>query len=92
MGFVRCQWVLREIAQVGRWRSVMLRLKLWLAAAGAFIVALFAAFYRGKAAGKSNAEAEELNEYIETRKRMDKVDGDTRHPDLREWLRERGER
>lgn len=70
---------------------MMFRLKLWLGAAGAFIVALFAAFYRGKANGKANAKAEELNEYIETRKRMDEVDSDTANSS-REWLRERGER
>jgi len=71
---------------------MMLRLKLWLAAGGAFIVALLSIWFGGKKAGQNAAKAEELNEYIETRKRMDKVDGDTRHPDLREWLRERGER
>lgn len=70
----------------------MIRLKLWLAATGAFIVALFAAYWNGKKAGQNAAKAEELNEYIETRRRMDAVDGNTRHPDLREWLRERGER
>ena len=70
----------------------MLRIKIWLAAAGAFIVALLSIWFGGKKAGKNAAKAEELNEYIETRRRMDAVDGDARHPDLREWLRERGER
>jgi hypothetical protein len=69
----------------------MLRIKIWLAAAGAFIVALFAAYWNGRRDGKANAEVRELNEYIETRKRMDKVDGDTADSS-REWLRERGER
>jgi hypothetical protein len=69
----------------------MLRLKLWLAAAGAFIVALLSIWFGGKKAGKNAAKAEELNEYIETRKRMDEVDSDTANSS-REWLRERGER
>lgn len=69
----------------------MLRLKLWLAAAGAFIVALLSIWFGGKKAGKNAAKAEELNEYIETRKRMDTVDHDTADSS-REWLRSRGER
>jgi len=69
----------------------MLRLKLWLAAAGAFIVALFAAYWNGRRDGKANAEGRELNEYIETRKRMDEVDSDAADSS-REWLRERGKR
>jgi hypothetical protein len=69
----------------------MLRLKLWLAAAGAFIVALLSIWFGGKKAGQNAAKAEELNEYIETRKRMDEVDSDTANSS-REWLRERGER
>ena len=70
---------------------MMLRLKLWLAAAGAFIVALFAAYWNGRRDGKANAEVRELNEYIETRKRMDQVDSDDADSS-REWLRSRGER
>lgn len=71
---------------------MMLRLKLWLAAAGAFIVALFAAYWNGRRDGKANAEVRELNEYIETRKRIDEVDlGDD--PDMaRRFLHERGKR
>ena len=70
---------------------MMLRLKLWFAAAGAFIVAVFAAYWNGRRDGKANAEVRELNEYIETRKRMDEVDSDTANSS-REWLHERGER
>lgn len=70
---------------------MMLRLQLWLAAAGAFIVAVFAAYWNGRRDGKANAEVRELNEYIETRKRMDEVDSDTANSS-REWLRQRGER
>ncbi len=65
------------------------RLKLWFAAAGAFIVALLSIWFGGKKAGKDAAKAEELNEYIETRKRMDAAD---HAGDAREWLRDRGQR
>lgn len=63
----------------------MLRIKLWLAAAGAFIAAVLLAFWRGKRDAKDEA-------YAETRKRMDEVDiGDD--PDAaRRWLHERGKR
>ena len=70
---------------------MMLRLKLWLVAAGAFIVALFAAYWNGRRDGKANAEVRELNEYTETRKRMDQVDSDDADSS-REWLRSRGKR
>ena len=71
---------------------MMLRLKLWFAAAGAFIVAVFAAYWNGRRDGKANAEVRELNEYIETRKRMDEVD-DSDDPDAaRRFLHERGKR
>ncbi len=66
----------------------MLRVKLWLAAAGAFVLALWSAWFRGK----QSAQAEELNEYVETRKRIDEVSGDHDPDDDRDWLRERGER
>ena len=69
----------------------MLRLKLWIAGFGAIIIALLSIWFGGRKAGRDAAKAEELNEYIETRKRMDKVDGDTADSS-REWLRERGER
>jgi hypothetical protein len=70
---------------------MMLRLKLWLASIGAFIVALFAAYWNGRRDVKANSEVKELNEYIETRKRIDEVDSDTANSS-REWLRSRGER
>jgi hypothetical protein len=42
--------------------------------------------------GKRQDRAEELNEYVETRKRMDEVDAGDDPAVLREWLRERGKR
>lgn len=63
------------------------KLKLWLAGIGAVAIALLAAWFSGKKAGRDAANAEELNEYVETRKRMDAADHDG---DAREWLRGRG--
>lgn len=62
-------------------------LKLWLAGIGAVAIALLSVWFGGKRAGQTDAKMEELNEYIETRKRMDAADHDG---DAREWLRGRG--
>ena len=65
------------------------RFKIWLYAAGAIVVALGAAYFRGKS---DEAEAEherELNEYVETRKRMDTVDSGSDGDASRAWLRAR---
>ena len=50
------------------------RIKLYLAAAGAFIVALFAAYLRGRSDKGEAVERERFEDYVETRKRMDDVD------------------
>ena len=52
------------------------RIKLYLAAAGAFVVALFAAYLRGRSDKGEAVERERLEDYVETRKRMDEVDTD----------------
>jgi hypothetical protein len=66
------------------------RIKLYLAAAGAFIVALFAAYLRGRSDKGEAVERERLEDYVETRKRMDEVDTGDDPAVLRDWLRERG--
>lgn len=66
------------------------RIKLYLAAAGAFIVALFAAYLRGRSDKGEAVERERLEDYVETRKRMDEVDTEDDPAVLRDWLRERG--
>lgn len=63
----------------------MLRIEIWLAAAGAFIAAVVLAFWRGKQGAKDDG-------YVETRKRMDKVDLADDPATNRDWLRERGKR
>ena len=63
-----------------------------MAGSGAVGIALLSIWFGGKKAGKNAAKAEELNEYIETRNRMDEADlGDD--PDMaRRFLHERGKR
>ena len=68
------------------------RIKLWLAAAGAFVLALGAAYWRGKSAAGAAAERERLEDYVDTRKRMDEVDAGDDPGVLRDWLRDRGQR
>lgn len=66
------------------------RIKLYLAAAGAFVVALFAAYLRGRSDKGEAVERERLEDYVETRKRMDEVDTGDDPAVLRDWLKERG--
>jgi dienelactone hydrolase len=68
---------------------ILTRIKLWLAAAGAFLVALGAAYWRGKSAGADAAERERLEGYVETRKRMDEVGRMSDADAARDWLRDR---
>jgi len=68
------------------------RIKLYLATAGAFIVALFAAYWRGRSVADAAAERERLKDYVDTRKRMDEVDAGDDPGVLRDWLRGRGQR
>lgn len=68
------------------------RIKLWLAAAGAFVLALGAAYWRGRSAADAAAERERLEDYVDTRKRMDEVDAGDDPGVLRDWLRDRGQR
>ena len=71
---------------------ILTRIKLWLAAAGAFLLALGAAYWRGRSAADAAAERERLEDYVDTRKRMDEVDAGDDPGVLRDWLRDRGQR
>lgn len=64
------------------------RIKIYLAAAGAFIVALFAAYLRGRSDKGEAVERERLEDYVDTRKRMDQVDIDDSNA-ARKWLADR---
>lgn len=66
------------------------RIKLWLFGAGAFLLALGAAYFRGRSAADAAAERERLNDYVETRKRIDESYISDDPNVLRDWLRERG--
>jgi hypothetical protein len=70
----------------------MLRIKIWLAAAAAVVLALLSTWLGGRRSAKTAAKAEELNEYVETRKRIDEIDGHRSVDDDRDWLRDRGKR
>lgn len=54
--------------------GLALRFKLWLYAAGAALVAIAGAYLRGRSDEAGAEHERELNEYVETRKRMDAAD------------------
>lgn len=68
---------------------MLVRIKLWLAAAGAFVIALGAAYWRGRSTEAAAAERERLKDYVETRKSMDEVGRMSDADAAREWLRDR---
>lgn len=68
---------------------MLVRIKLWLAAAGAFVIALGAAYWRGRSTEAAAAERERLEDYVETRRRMDEVGRMSDADAAREWLRDR---
>jgi len=70
---------------------MFLRIKIWLAAAGALLIAFAATYWRGKSSVAAAAKRRELESYVGTRERMDKVtlpDDDR----LDDWLRDRSKR
>jgi hypothetical protein len=64
------------------------KFKIWVYAIGAALVAISWAYFRGKSDEAGDEHARELNEYVETRKRVDDVDI-TDDDDAREFLRNR---
>jgi hypothetical protein len=71
---------------------MLARIKFWLAAAAAFLVALGAAYWRGRSTEAAAAEIERLDGYVDTRKRMDEVGRMSDADVSRDWLRDRGQR
>ena len=65
---------------------MLAKIKMHLYAAGAVVVALGVAYFRGRSAEAAAEHERELNEYVETRKR---IDGAIVGDDSREWLRKR---
>lgn len=66
--------------------------KLYLAAAGAIVLAIVGAFFKGKADQRRKEKLKDEREYRETRERMDEAPRDLSPPAAREWLRKRGQR
>ena len=66
------------------------RLKIWFYVAGAALVAIVGAYFRGRSDEAEEEHGRELNEYVETRRRMDAVAGPP-DADVQRWLRERGQ-
>ena len=69
--------------------ALIARFKLYLYAAGAVLIAVAGAYFRGKSDEAAAENERELNEYVETRKRMDAVDSGSDPDDARAWLRAR---
>jgi dienelactone hydrolase len=69
---------------------MMLRLKLWAAAAGAFLMALAAFWFGGRKSAQADAKRKEAEDYVDTRKRIDEVARMSDADAARDWLRERG--
>jgi len=71
---------------------IFARLKMWAMGIGLIVAALAASWLGGRKSAQTDAKQEELEGYVETRKRMDEVDAGDDPAVLREWLRERGKR
>tara|TARA_R110000764_G_scaffold63919_1_gene134854 strand:- start:71 stop:316 length:246 start_codon:yes stop_codon:yes gene_type:complete len=69
--------------------ALIARFKLYLYAAGAVLIAVAGAYFRGRSDEAAVENERELNEYIETRKRMDAVDSGSSPDAARAWLRSR---
>jgi hypothetical protein len=73
---------------MGFWLALSGKVKTWLAVAGGVVVALFYAYIKGRTDQGKADEVEELNEYVETRRRIDGVlDRDVQSS--LDWLRQR---
>lgn len=58
---------------MGIWLALSSKVKTWLAVAGGVVIALFYAYIKGRTDQGKASEVEELNEYVETRRRIDGV-------------------
>lgn len=71
---------------------ILARLKLWAAGVGLVIAALAASWLGGRKSAQADAKQEELEGYVETRKRMDEIGRMSDADAAADWLRERGKR
>jgi len=67
----------------------MIRLKMWAAAFGVFVTALAASWLGGRQAAKADAKRKELQDYADTRKRIDDVERPGSVDAARGWLHDR---
>ena len=58
---------------MGLWLALSGKVRTWLAVAGGVVLALFYAYIKGRTDQGKADEVEELNEYVETRRRIDGV-------------------
>jgi hypothetical protein len=71
---------------------IFARLKMWTAGLGLVVAALAASWLGGRKSAQADAKQEELENYVETRKRMDEVGRMSDADIARDFLRERGKR
>lgn len=71
---------------------MLVRLKLWALGIGLVIAAFAATWFGGRKSGQADIKIEGLEDYVETRKRMDDVGRLSDADAAAEWLRERGKR
>lgn len=73
------------------WLALGGRLKTWAIGVGAVLVAIVGAYWRGRSDANAEAHERELNEYVETRRRIDENTIPNDANGAREWLRNRSE-
>lgn len=71
---------------------LMTRLRDWLTALGALLLAALGVYAAGRRDGQRKADRREDKAYRRTRERVDEVDVGDDPAVLRDWLRQRGER
>jgi dienelactone hydrolase len=69
---------------------IFARLKMWAAGIALVVAALAASWFGGRKSAQADAKQEELEGYVETRKRMDEIGRMSDADAARDWLRERG--
>jgi dienelactone hydrolase len=74
---------------MGLWLALSSKLRTWLAAAGAVIVALTWAYFKGRSDKGNDQAIQEVNEYVETRRRLDDTTIPSDATDALDWLRKR---